>query len=602
MINSITKKRLLSLLLCVTMIFCLVACNSEKEEDEDDAGSSEGLGILQQYGDGKDDGKDEDKDEDKNDEPITLTVYSQLANMSGNQEGWMAKILLDKFNVILNIIPEDNAVYESRVEAGNIGDIVVWGSAGNDYINAVNNELLYDWNENELLQKHGEYIAKNMVDALEYNQKLTESITDGDRDTLYGFGHNVAANVEEYESFFYTWDIRWDLYRELGYPEVDTLGDLVDVFKDMKKICPKDINGNPTYAVSLWSDWDSDMVMYVKSLASAYYGYDELGLGLYDPETGDFYAALEENGPYLECLKFFNELYQNGLLDPNSMTQTYDDMIEKLWADGVFFSIFNYSGSAGYNNNDKTEQNKMMCSLVPTNASPIVYGMSTIGGNRIWSIGAGTEHPELCMQIINWLCTPEGVMTYHYGPKELCWDYDEDGYAYLTEFGKKCMSDRNTVMTGDYAGTRTFKDGVLGINNTTWSINARNSEGNDERYNCDYWKNNQPEASCETEQNWRDYMGASSAQEYMEDTDYTVAYASKYELPQKSNAFKGTWMSVTDIILSYSWKAMYAEDDNEFNEIVSKMIQNAEKYGYYDCVEWSKEQAEIRYSMEEELK
>jgi multiple sugar transport system substrate-binding protein/putative aldouronate transport system substrate-binding protein len=182
----------------------------------------------------------------------------------------------------------------------------------------------------------------------------------------------------------------------------------------MKEICPTDENGKPTYAASLWPDWDGDMVMYVKSTATAYYGYDELGIGLYDPNTGNYYDCLAEDGPYLRCLKFYNTLYQNGLLDPDSMTQTYDEMSPKVQAGGTFFSIFNYSGYMLYNTDEHLAEGKMMRSLTPNNASPIVYGMDVLGGNRLWCIGAKTEYPELCMEIINYLCTPEGRMTMEY--------------------------------------------------------------------------------------------------------------------------------------------------------------------------------------------
>ena len=46
--------------------------------------------------------------------------------------------------------------------------------------------------------------------------------------------------------------------------------------------------------------------------------------------------------------------------------------------------------------------------LVPTEAKPIVYGLSTGGNTRIWSIGNNSMYPEKCMQLINWLYTPEG--------------------------------------------------------------------------------------------------------------------------------------------------------------------------------------------------
>ena len=526
----------------------------------------------------------------KKDDTITLTVFSELANYSGEQVGWIAQVLKEKFNVVLNIIPSSDGVYETRMESGDLGDIVVWGSDGENYVRALEAGLLYDWNEDGLLEEYGPYINENMQAALEKNADLTESVT-GER-TVYGFGHNVAGSDGDHESFFYTWDIRWDLYKELGYPEVNNMDDLVQVLADMKKICPTDDNGNETYAVSLWPDWDGDMVMYVKAFATAYYGYDEHGIGLYDSTTGDFRDCLEENGPYLTSLKFFNKLYQNDLVDPDSMTQTYENMYEKVQAGGVFFSIFNYSGSLGYNSVEHQAENKMMCSLVPTEASPIVYAMSDAGGNRIWSIGSNTENPEKCMEIINWLCTPEGVMTYFYGPKDLCWYYDEEGYTHWTEFGEEVYFNRSTLMKDEYEGTGDFNSGCLQVNNTTWSMDATNPDSNGERFNYLYWKSYQAEPTCDVEADWRAHFNVASVEEYMGNNNYTVCKT--FSQAAKEDDFKTTWSGVTDIIVTYSWRALYANSDEEFDTIVAEMIQQAEAYGYDECVQWSAEQAANR--------
>ena len=537
----------------------------------------------------------------KSDEPITITVFSELANWSGEQTGWSAQLLLEKFNVKLNIIPSTEGVYETRMEDGFLGDIVVFGSDGENYTRAVKAGMLYDWNYDNLLEEYGPYINENMQAALDKNGKLNESVT-GDY-TVYGFGHNVAGSSESHQSFFYTWDVRWDLYKQLGYPTVNNMDDLLQLMIDMKGICPLDENGNETYAVSLWPDWDGDMVMYVKAFATAYYGYDEHGLGLYDCNTGDFHDALEENGPYLTSLKFFNQLYQNNLLDPNSMSQTYDNMYEKVQAGGVFFSIFNYSGSLGYNSKEHLAEGKFMGSLVPTEASPLVYGMSTYGGNRIWAIGSDTAYPELCMEIINWLCTPEGVMTYNYGPQGLCWDYDEQGYTYLTEFGATCRGDRSTQMTGDYAGTGDFNSGCIQINNTCWSIDAQNPDSKvGETFNYETWRNTLAAGATEIEQDWRTYTGVTTVQEYMETTNYSVAVDAAFTLASKEGDFKTTWSAVTDVITTYSWKAIYAKDDAEFEKIVNEMITQAKAYGYDECVTWSVEQGQIRHEMEEAVK
>ena len=47
---------------------------------------------------------------------VTLTVFSERANYSGMQEGWTAKILKDKFNVELNIVPNGEGVFDTRME------------------------------------------------------------------------------------------------------------------------------------------------------------------------------------------------------------------------------------------------------------------------------------------------------------------------------------------------------------------------------------------------------------------------------------------------------------------------------------------------------
>src|SRR5690606_36485571 len=133
-----------------------------------------------------------------------------------------------------------------------------------------------------------------------------------------------------------------------------------------------DENGRETYSVSLWPDWDVDMVMYDKSMATAYYIYDVHHVGLYNPKYGEYCDALIENGLYLEMLRFVNKLYQNNLLDPNSLTQTWDQMSEKVKADGTFFSIFNFAGSAAYNTTEHMNQGKMMLPLVPEDAAPAV--------------------------------------------------------------------------------------------------------------------------------------------------------------------------------------------------------------------------------------
>lgn len=572
------KKVISSLLVAAMTVGMLTACGGGGSSTTGSGGSASSDGAV------------------SNDEVVTLTVFSELANYSGEMQGWFAKTLLNKFGVKVNLVASGDGVYETRMEDGDLGDIVVWGSDGKNYMQAVEAGLLFDWEEDNILAEYGPDILANMPHALEKNREISG------KDTIYGFGHNVARSSDSHEAFFYTWDVRWDLYEQLGHPEVKNLDDMVTLFKQMQEICPTDDSGNPTYAMSLWPDWDGNYVMYVKSMATAYYGYDEFGLGHYNPNNGEWYYALDEGSPYLEMLEFFNTLYREGLLDPDSMTQNYDKMIEKVQNGGVFFSIFNYAGSAGYNSEEHIAANKIMRSLVPAEASPIAYGMSVYGGNRIWSIGANTQYPELCMEIINWLCTPEGRITSDYGPRGLCWDYDENNKTYLTEFGVTCNSDRTTMMPEEWGGA-TFNDGANQINNTTWSSADTNPETG-EKYDKAFWASTQkPDGENAADKDWRDFTGCATVEEYMESGNYVVDIATTFAEGSRSAELDVIWNQVKDCIIECSWKAIYADTPEAYTAAVKEMQGRVKMYDMQEqCKKWCQEEAARKNELQAPLR
>lgn len=534
-------------------------------------------------------------------DPINITIYSQLANYSGELTGWFAELMKQKYNVVMTIIPDSDGTFDTRMESGDLGDIVIFGSTGNQYQRAATSGMLFDWNEDDILSDYGPYVKAHMPYALENNANLNNSIGAGD--VVYGFGHNVATSTEDHEAFFYTMDLRWDLYKELGYPEVNTIDDLYNLFVSMKEICPTDEAGNETYAVSMWPDWDGNMVMYVKAFATCYWGYDEMGFGLYDVETGKYHDALEPDGPYLKSLKFFNKLYQAGLVDPNSITQTYDKMSEKAQNGGIFFSIFDYAGSALYNSEDHLTAGKGMYPMVPKDASPLCYGMNVMGGNRVWTIGANTEYPELCMAIINYLTTPEGYMTYWYGPKDVCWYYDENGNSCLTELGEQAYKDRKgTIMPAEWGGI-SFNEGTFQANNTTWSRDASNPDSNGETYNCDNWVSRRADTDYDILNDWRDRTGCYNAQEYLNTTNYKVSLATSYSESSKSDELEIIWEQVKNTIVTSSWNAIYAESDEEFDKIVADMTAKVKEYDPNgECLAWCENEAAIRCGLEDQVR
>ena len=545
---------------------------------------------------------------------ITLDVYSQRANYQGIQTGWFGTLLKEKFNVEFNIIMETGNTYTTLVEQGDLGDIIVWGATGDNYFDAIEAGLLLDWNQDGILTEYGPYVEQNMAAALKHNADISGG-------KVYGCASGLATDSSNHDQFFYTWDLRFDIYNEIGCPEIKDLDGLVEVFKQMKAAHPTNENGDETYAVSIWPDWDGSMVMYPKALATAYYGYDEFGIGLYNCETGEFYDCLDKEGPYVEMLRFFNTLYREGLLDPSSMTQDYDTATAKVTAGRTFWSIFNYAGNLLYNTDENLKKGSAMLPVCPTEASPCVYGLGVYGTSTMWSIGSKTEYPDVCMQIINWLSTPEGKIESDYGPQGLMWDYDENGKTYFTELGKKCHMDINTVIESDdekyqaYVGY-TFKEGQQQHNFTTWAsaaINPNSGEG----YSCDFWASEQtiPEAGT-IEAIWREWASKTTGKDdiitlddYMEargEDNYMVSLASTYVESKKDADFKVLWTQVTDKIVEGSWKAIYATSDAEFEKILQETIEAANSYGegtgYQQCVEWCEKEAEARYAAEEAVR
>ena len=524
-------------------------------------------------------------------EPVTLDVYSQLANYSGMQTGWFADLMLAKFNVKINIIPDTGGAYQTRMEAGNLGDIVVWGDNTDKYSAACKKGMLLDWEEDNMLAQWAPYINNNMKLALQKNKYM-----DSPDKKLHGYGFNVSTSAKDIQEFFYTWDLRFDLYEQIGKPEIKTLDDMVDVLAKMKEICPTDDNGKPTYGLSLFNDWDGNMVMYVKSLATAYFGYDEFDFGLFDPDEGKFYDCLGENSPYLYCLKFINKLNQKGLVDPDSMTQKYGGMSEDYQNGTAFWNIFNWMASGAYNTDAHVQSGKAMYPVLPKDAHPIVYGQSVYGGNRLWTIGAKTAYPELCLAIINWFSTPEGYMTIEYGPRGVCWDI-KDGKTYFTELGKKAQADQNnTEMPAPYKGS--FHDGAFQINNTTWCKDSHNPLTTSETYNKTNWESEQLPAQSDIEARWREWAGATTPNRYMQKSNYRVSPGSLFTGAGVPDDLTMKWNQVAECIKNETWNAIYAKTDAEYDAIVAKMISDAKSYGYDDCIAHSLKQAEKRAAAE----
>ena len=115
-------KKIVSLLLAAAMTVSMAACGGSNQTSASKNNSNNAAGDAADE-DATESGVSEETSEDEAEdladiipeETVTLDVFDQLANYSGEQIGWFGQIMLDKFNVKLNIIPDSDGVYETRI-------------------------------------------------------------------------------------------------------------------------------------------------------------------------------------------------------------------------------------------------------------------------------------------------------------------------------------------------------------------------------------------------------------------------------------------------------------------------------------------------------
>jgi putative aldouronate transport system substrate-binding protein len=526
-------------------------------------------------------------------ETYQIEVLSQLSNFAGTQGGWYGKVLKDKFGLELNITAPNlaggAAKFATLMASGDLGDIIAFGNDGQEYRDAIKAGLLLDWTKDGLLEKYGKDILATVPKAIEKNKKNF-----GDGKAVYGVGSeasNMPSGPSDGNTMTYQVDMRWDLYQKLGSPKMTEMEDILPVLKKMQELEAKSDSGKPTYGLSLWGDWDGNYMTLAKQPGSIY-GYDlsdgfnEGTLLEISANEEKYQGILDDNSYYLRSLKFYYDANKMGLLDPDSMTQKFEDVVNKYKDGQVLLSWFPWQDNA-YNTPNHTDAGKGFA-MVGIGAQKIYsYGYSPYGYNRVWAIGAKAKHPERIMEFINWLYTPEGMMTTLNGPEGLTWEM-KDGKAALTDFGKKAMRDSSQQVPAEFGGG-TYKDGAGQINNYTLKATTTNPNTG-EPYDWNMWSSVLKGNPNPVEKSWREATGALTPKELlMKNNQIAVNNAvSSTEAPVVMDTMLSQKLSqVGAVIKEYSWKMIYANDDAQYDQLKKEMIEKAKGLGYDEIINWT---------------
>lgn len=547
--------------------------------------------------------------------PLKLTVFSTTANYAGPQTGWYAKIIKEKFNIELDIIASNLTGGDTKIAAqmasGDLGDIVIFGDDKNHYPNAIKGELLLDWTKDGLLDTYGKDIQEQFPKAIE-----KAKVAFGGGSAIYGIGNNVATNPSgPSEGKDMTWgpDLRWDLYQQIGAPEINSIEDYLPVLKKMQELEPKNEQGKKTYAFSLWSDWDGNYKMTLAKQFANMLGYDEI------PETAiyvkadeeKYYDFLAEDSWYMKSLQLYFEANQMGLVDPDSLTQKFDDVVAKYKDGRLLFSWFPWLGAANYNTAERTAEGKGFA-LVPFKGE-LMYstGFNVYGGNGIIAIGAKAKEPERIMELINWMYTPEGAMVsagsgtaVPNGPKGLTWDIGSDGKPFVTDFGWQAYTDQqNTKVPEEYGGG----DYYYGSNQMNFSfvVPAMTNPETGEPYDHNLWETTLKRNPSKLDSDWREKMGVLTAKEYFEKNDLLAVAPQGFtgkEPIVMDKTIEQKNKQIGTVIQQYSWKMVFAKNQAEFDKLNKEMHDKVNGLGYAEVLDFSIKKAEELFEARKSVK
>lgn len=575
-------KRQLSFTIAAVLVLSLVFSGCSKKTI-DSSNTDSKVEDTKTEGNSNDDGSSSASDL----EPMTLEVYSQAANFQGEQPGWTAKILKDKFNVTLNIIAPQVAggdIFAARSASGFLGDIVVLDNA--DIQSCIKSGLIYDiTDEMKKLTAFNDF--KEQLDV--YNSSL-EGVEEG---------HYYAWPTELNNTSPTTYSpiipgvaptLLWDYYKEIGSPDLNNLSDLVKALRAMQDKHPTNENGDPSYGITLWPDWDGTSMENVNQLTK-WYGQEVNGSILIDTE-GNMTDLTDDNGAYYKILQFYFEANQAGVVDPDSGTQNWDSVRNKFNAKRAFL-IWNDWQQGFWNTTERGNngENYIMVPLKDMNLYQV--SDSYYGTGRAFAIG--TNDPEKkarAMMLLDWMSSPDGLETIHNGIKGFNYVDAEDGNGYVrTPEGEFALMD-NSPVPEEYGGGL-YADGMLQINQwmvSGYAINPKNNY----TYGYQLWPAEIEKAKTTTTKEWSERFDAENPVDYLKKNNMmTVVPYVNVNLKSDPTDISLIRSNCATLVKDASWKMVLAKDKAEFDSIWEGLKKDLEGFDWPTLVEFDKEKYKV---------
>lgn len=350
---------------------------------------------------------------------VTLTIYGNGFGGSvtpGVQTDRVAQEIKKKLNINISTEAKVNDdKLNTMMASGDLPDII--------YAERRQMKQLIDGNLviplDDLIAEHGKTILEESPQRIEFSKKYLSN----DTNNLF-FIPLLAGEIPK--EFIYAspgYMIRWDYYKELGYPEYNNWDDLLQILKQMQDKYPVNEKGEKVYAMAPLFEWGYAVQA---EFYDRYHG--KLLLDKFmdvNPETLEATSAIKEpDGSVWETARMYQKANALGLFDPDSFTMKYDNLLEKIKSNRLLFSWWNWAGANDANDAfEKSGELKGWVPLPPAKGeTQYVTEYGSIGRlDSTFAISKNSKNPVRAMELINFLVSHEGARLLLNGVEGVDW-------------------------------------------------------------------------------------------------------------------------------------------------------------------------------------
>lgn len=528
----------------------------------------------------------------------TITFYPSAANVSSGTVGGYKGDYFASRGFNLEVWAYSDEKTNAILASGDLPDVMFIPEASRDVMIQSGMLLKLD----DYLEKMPHLMAYPQAsEALNYVRKFKSA----DTGSVYGIPTSIGDNFNKYKYLDSTErnavKLRWSTYEKIGAPAINSMDDLLDVMEQMMAAEPTAEDGTLNYGTILNNGSDTNywacMTMWFRMQ-----GYLENQLPYLlecNMPEGTYTSILSKDSMYYKGLKWYNEAYKRGLIDPDSVSN--DRPTQKVKVDGGYAMI-----PSGY-----------LPGWAPTYleyyvpGTKIYYKPGNSYGDVRYMIGinAKTQNIDACLAYLDMLADPDAYLVITSGPEGEFWTTDGNGNAFLTDAAIEHLNSGH----GDFTGFTLSNGETLELWNTPFIVwngamsSYKDGEGNARCCYTTVWtETNEISADSENFRNWQKTTGYENWQEWL------AAENAYYSSSPLDNVFNFTSLpddsmqltidAIRDKVTTASWKMVYAASDAEFDSLWDQMLKDCEGLGAQTVIDWRCADIENAIAIRDSLK